>query len=549
MAPATTGISGTADPIVTRLVAEDKVPWYKKKNLRSLYVVLFCCCMGVEMTSGFDSQLINALQLTKYWVKYFGNGYINPKNGKDAIYPPLLGFLSSSYQLGSILGVPMAPYLNQKYGRRMSIMAGSLIMVVGALIQGFAQNVAMYIAARIILGFGIVACIISGSAMIGELGHPKERAILTSLFNASWMIGSIIACAIALATAEIENDWSWRIPSLLQIMPSLLQICTVYLLPESPRWLVSVDREDEAFAILTKYHAEGDANSILVQAEMTQIRTTIKLEMEASRQSWFEMVATAGMRRRVLLAIMIGLFTQMSGNTLLSYYSGLLFNMMGYTTTYATTRINIANQCWSLINGTIFAIAVGRFSRRLMFMTSAASMCLCFVGMTVAFYVLRVSNDAKQHNEQAGIAALFFYFAYSPCYNMGNNALTYTYLIEIFPYAVRTRGIGIQQIFGKAGGFFSSNVNPVALDALDWKFFAIYVGWIAFEGIFIYFMYPETHGRTLEELTFLFEDKDLAERANAAVTKQLQSGGDMPQIQDDSKIMSVEQTEVSNKTL
>jgi hypothetical protein len=55
---------GTSDPILTRMVAEDKVPWYKKKNLRLLYFYLFVCCMGVEMTSGFDSQLINTLQLT-----------------------------------------------------------------------------------------------------------------------------------------------------------------------------------------------------------------------------------------------------------------------------------------------------------------------------------------------------------------------------------------------------------------------------------------------------------------------------------------------------
>lgn len=56
---------GTSDPILTRMVAEDKVPWYKKKNLRMLYLYLFLCCMGVEMTSGFDSQLINTLQIAK----------------------------------------------------------------------------------------------------------------------------------------------------------------------------------------------------------------------------------------------------------------------------------------------------------------------------------------------------------------------------------------------------------------------------------------------------------------------------------------------------
>lgn len=100
-------------------------------------------------------------------------------------------------------------------------------MVVGALLQGFAQHVAMYIVARIILGAGILFCIISGAALIGELSHPKERAVMTSLFNSSYFVGQIVASAIAIGTADIVSNWAWRIPSLLQICPSLLQIATV----------------------------------------------------------------------------------------------------------------------------------------------------------------------------------------------------------------------------------------------------------------------------------------------------------------------------------
>ena len=88
-------------------------------------------------------------------------------------------------------------------------------------------SVGMYIVARMLLGVGILFCIIAGSALIGELGYPKERPFLTSLFNASYFLGAIMAAAISIRTTNIVGNWSWRVPSLLQICPSLLQISTV----------------------------------------------------------------------------------------------------------------------------------------------------------------------------------------------------------------------------------------------------------------------------------------------------------------------------------
>lgn len=83
---------------------------------------------------------------------------------------------------------------------------------------------AQYIIARIILGFGIPTCIVSGSALIGELAYPKERPVLTSLFNVAYYPGQILAAAICFGTNNIPSNWAWRIPSLLQMCPSLLQM-------------------------------------------------------------------------------------------------------------------------------------------------------------------------------------------------------------------------------------------------------------------------------------------------------------------------------------
>ena len=202
-------------------------------------------------------------------------------------------------------------------------------------------------------------------------------------------------------------------------------------LPESPRWLISKDRYDEAYAILTKYHAEGDEDSILVKAEMAQIRSTIKIELDNSKQSWLNMVATKGMRRRTYIACFLGLCTQLSGNSLLSYYTQLLFPLMGYTTTYAKSRINVANQVWGLVTASTFALfIVPRFPRRVMFLVAIVGMLCVFAAMTISFYFLQKAKDAGVKNHAAQISALFWYFSFNVPYNLGDNALVYS---KLFP--------------------------------------------------------------------------------------------------------------------
>jgi hypothetical protein len=142
-------------------------------------------------------------------------------------------------------------------------------------------------------------------------------------------------------------------------------------LPESPRWLIAHDRADEANAILTKYHAEGDPNSEFVRAEMAEIETTIKLELEASKNSWLDIMRDSGMRKRSLVTAMLGLFTQWSGNTLISYYLGSLLEMIGIDDTNVMQQFNLGNACWNLVNGVIIAMLVKRFRRRVMYMTCA----------------------------------------------------------------------------------------------------------------------------------------------------------------------------------
>lgn len=172
------------------------------------------------------------------------------------------------------------------------------------------MTVAMFIFSRIFLGHGIVYAIIAAAALLGELGHPKERAFLGSMFNAFFGVGSVLGAGIVLRTILIPNDWSWRLPSILQGVPSIIQIAFAYTVPESPRWLVSKDRSEEALEILIKYHAEGDASSELPHIELAEIRKALEIENDSRARGWSELFQTKGMRHRSLVAAALGLFVQ-----------------------------------------------------------------------------------------------------------------------------------------------------------------------------------------------------------------------------------------------
>ncbi|KAI0542793.1 guanine deaminase [Xylaria digitata] len=500
--------TGASDPILTRLVNEDKVPWYRKPNLRLLYFLLFPTCMGIELTSGFDSQLINALQIVPSWISFF-----------DDPQGPIKGIIAASYSLGAILSLPFVGIVNDKFGRRWSIFGGSVIMVIGALIQGLSVHVGQYIVARLILGFGIPTCIVSASSLIGELSYPKERPVLTSLFNVSYFIGQLLAAGITFGTNNIMSNYAWRIPSWLQMVPSLVQISFIFFIPESPRWLITKERHEEAYDILAKYHAEGNRESEFVKAEFAQLQTTISIELAHAKKSMADLVRTSGNRRRLLISTMLGLFTQWSGNTLISYYLGDILQAIGQTDSVFKQKLNVALAGWSLVSGTVASLLVKRFRRRVMYLACTCSLLVVYISWTISMKYAIDGKNSGELNTAAGGAVLFFIFAYSPCYNLGYNALTYTYMVEIWPYAERSRGIAYFQLWGRLAGFFTTFVNPIGLRDAGWRYLISYVVFLSYEITFVYFFFPETFGRTLEELAFLFEDKALADEAVHAVEK------------------------------
>lgn len=192
-------------------------------------------------------------------------------------------------------------------------------------------------------------------------------------------------------------------------------------LPESPRWLISKDRSEEALAILIKYHAEGDPNSEFVKYEYDQISNTLQIEMENSKRSWKELFATQGMRRRALLSGALGLFNQWSGNVLISYYLPRILDTIGITNKRTKQQINLARSSWEWVNGSAAAFAVFYFRRRTMYLACTIGLLTVYTTWTAASAQYQKTQDP--HAAKAVVALIFLY---SPCYNMGYNALIYS---------------------------------------------------------------------------------------------------------------------------
>ncbi|KAF2429937.1 hypothetical protein EJ08DRAFT_697961 [Tothia fuscella] len=467
-----------------------RVTWYTDKAMRKTYI----CLMFVVLTSatnGYDGSMVNGLQaLTPF------NDYFHPNKYQQ-------GLLSCIMSVGSLVAIPFVPYAADILGRRMAIFIGCIIMILGVALQSASQNLSMFVAARFFIGYGVAIAHGASPLLITELVHPQHRSIFTTVYNTTWYFGSIIAAWLTFGTNRIPNNLAWRIPSIVQALPSVLQLIFVWTVPESPRWHISKGNHEVGLKILGDVHANGNLNDEVVQLEYDEIRDTIRLEQELESSNWSELWRTKGNRHRLVILLSAGLFSQLSGNALCSYLLTKVLDDIGIKDHTVQLTINGILQIVNFFTAVGMCFFVDRIGRRKLFLTSTSGMLVSFIVWTIC-----AARQEATKAKGAGNAVVVMIFIYYLFYNMAWSGLLVGYTVEILPYSIRAKGMTVLFLMVDIALFFNQYVNPIALADIGWKYYIVFCVWLAIELVVVWKFYIETRNTPLEEIAKHFDGQD-----------------------------------------
>jgi MFS family permease len=177
------------------------------------------------------------------------------------------GLIIAGVSLGGTPSFIPAAYFADAFGRKKCVALGSAIMVCASIIQAATNGHWAFFGTRLMMGVGLGFAQTAAPPLTTEIAHPRQRGTITAIFQCTWFCGAVLSAVITLATLYLSSSWSWRIPCLMQAFFPALQLLGLLVVPESPRWLVSKGRREEALEILARYHANGDQTDELVLFE------------------------------------------------------------------------------------------------------------------------------------------------------------------------------------------------------------------------------------------------------------------------------------------
>lgn len=381
---------------------------------------------------------------------------------------PIIGAINSTFSGGAVFGSLMGGLTMDRFGRKGTVQIGAFIAVVGAVLQCAAVNLAMILVGRIIAGWAVGLMSMSIPVYQAECAHPKMRGLIVGLTQQMIGIGFIVSTWIGYGChhAPDTNSVQWRFPLAFQIVPAILLLVGFFWLPESPRWLIENDRDEDGLVILRRLHYDG-TNEEWIDREYSEIRATISAEKAITVPGWRIMFTVPQWRKRLSHGVLVQVFTQLTGINVIGYYQTIMYESLGITGGRAILVAGIYNCVGPIANAIFICFILDRVGRKKPLLLGAA-------GITIALICEAAINSQNPDGTRHGlsIAGVFFLFLVSVIFSLSFGPISWVYMSEIMPMQIRGRGNAFATGIGNwLVSTFFAQVSPIALGSIEWKYY------------------------------------------------------------------------------
>ncbi|CEL59439.1 High-affinity glucose transporter OS=Kluyveromyces lactis (strain ATCC 8585 / CBS 2359 / DSM 70799 / NBRC 1267 / NRRL Y-1140 / WM37) GN=HGT1 PE=3 SV=1 [Rhizoctonia solani AG-1 IB] len=448
---------------------------------------------------GYDSGIIGSV-ISPNFKKF--HEYFNEPDDE------LLGAVVSTFAGGCFFGAMAAGWLADRIGRKRTIQAGSLVAILGCSLQTGAQNISYLMVGRVIAGLAIGCLSMIVPLYQSEISPPNMRGFLTGMTQFMIGMGFLVANWVGYGCQYLNTDAQWRIPLAIQVAPAVLLLVGMFFLPFSPRWLVEKGRNEEALKVVQRLHG-NEQNAEFIKLEFAEMLEQIKYEKANMSSKLSDLWATKAMLKRTLTGAAVQVCAQLSGINVSAYFQPSLYRSLGYDGNTILLITGINNALGQIVTFVFIYFILDRVGRRLPLIIGAFGMagCLAIEAAINAKFPGETSKNVAA--QQAGVAfiilfgSLFFSTSFGP--------VSWVYQSEIFPMRVRAMGTSVATMSNWAVNVMISQVSPIGLNRLGWKFYLVFICTnIAngkSHGLIVIFFFPETKGKTLEEMDAVFGDQ------------------------------------------
>lgn len=455
------------------------------------FVILISCVAAIGgFLFGYDTACIN--------------GTIDALKGAFHANDREIGFNVASLLIGCTIGSFLAGRIADAFGRRPALFFSAILFAIGAWGAGAATNNTFFVVARLIGGFAVGAASVIAPAYISEVAPSAYRGRLASLQQLAIVSGIFVALlanyiiaqkAGGSASGMLAGHQAWQWMFWAQIIPVAGFFLGLFIIPESPRYLVASGKKEQAEAILAKISHPKDA-----AAKVAEIQATLRKDHRPSLSDLF--MSTGGVHPVVWVGIIIAALQQFVGINVVFYYSTVLWQAAGFTEAQALQQTVISGTV--NVVSTIIAIAlVDKWGRKPLLVTGSIGMTVTLAMMAYIFGTGHFGADGKTLvlSPSMGTAAFYVLNAYIVAFGMSWGPVMWVMLGEMFPNQMRGAALAVSGLSQWGSNFIITLTFPMLLGSVGLRgAYGLYALFALISIFIVVGIVKETKGRSLEQM-------------------------------------------------